>query len=67
MILVAARPAMGKTAFALSMAEYIAVKSKVPTAVFSLEMSDVQLVKRMMAMDASIDLHAINTGDLRCV
>ena len=46
------------------MAEYIAVKSKVPTAVFSLEMSDVQLVKRMMAMDASIDLHAINTGDL---
>ena len=64
LILVAARPAMGKTAFALSMAEYIAVKSKVPTAVFSLEMSDVQLVKRMMAMDASIDLHAINTGDL---
>lgn len=64
LILVAARPAIGKTAFALSMAEYIAVKSKVPTAVFSLEMSDVQLVKRMMAMDASIDLHAINTGDL---
>ncbi len=64
LILVAARPAMGKTAFALSMVEYIAVKSKIPTAVFSLEMSDVQLVKRMMAMDANVDLHAINTGDL---
>ena len=64
LILIAARPAMGKTAFALSMAEYIAVKSKIPTAVFSLEMSDTQLVKRMMAMDANVDLHAINTGDL---
>ncbi len=64
LILVAARPAIGKTAFALSMAEYIAVKSKIPTAVFSLEMSDVQLVKRIMSMDASIDLHSLNTGDL---
>lgn len=64
LILVAARPAMGKTAFALSMAEYIAVKSKIPTAVFSLEMSDTQLVKRMMAMDANVDLHNINTGEL---
>ncbi|MBE5928207.1 MAG: replicative DNA helicase [Lachnospiraceae bacterium] len=64
LILIAARPAMGKTAFALSMAEYIAVKSKIPTAVFSLEMSDTQLVKRIMAMDANVDLHAINTGDL---
>ncbi|MBE5937570.1 MAG: replicative DNA helicase [Lachnospiraceae bacterium] len=64
LILIAARPAMGKTAFALSMAEYVAVKSKIPTAIFSLEMSDEQLLKRIMAMDASIDLHAITTGDL---
>lgn len=64
LILIAARPAMGKTALALSMAEYIAVKSHVPTAVFSLEMSDIQLIKRMMAMDAGVDLHSINTGDL---
>lgn len=64
LILVAARPAMGKTAFALSIVEYVAVKSKIPTAVFSLEMSDVQLVKRIMAMDASVDLHSISTGDL---
>lgn len=63
-IIIAARAAMGKTAFALSMVEYIAVKSKIPTAVFSLEMSDEQLVKRLMAQDAGIDLHAINTGDL---
>ncbi len=65
LILVAARPAVGKTAFALSMAEYIAVKSRIPTAVFSLEMSDVQLVKRIMSMDAKIDLHSLNTGDLK--
>ena len=64
LILIAARPAMGKTAFALSLVEYIAVKSKIPTAVFSLEMSDVQLIKRIMALDANVDLHAISVGDL---
>lgn len=64
LILIAARPAMGKTAFALSMAEYIAVKNRIPTAVFSLEMNDTQLVKRIMAMDSNVDLHAITTGDL---
>lgn len=64
LILLAARPAMGKTALALSMVEYIAVKSHIPTAVFSLEMSDIQLIKRMMSMDAGVDLHSINTGDL---
>ncbi len=64
LILVAARPAMGKTAFALSLAEYVAVKSKIPTAIFSLEMSDVQLVKRIMSIDANVDLHSIMVGDL---
>ena len=64
LILIAARPAMGKTAFALSLVEYVAVKSKIATAVFSLEMSDVQLVKRIMAQDAHVDLHSISTGDL---
>ncbi len=64
LILIAARPAMGKTAFALSMAEYIAVKNRIPTAVFSLEMNDIQLVKRMMAMDSNIDLHKITVGEL---
>jgi len=64
LILIAARPAMGKTAFALSLVEYVAVKSKIPTAVFSLEMSDIQLLKRIMSLDSNVPLQSISVGDL---
>jgi replicative DNA helicase len=64
LILIAARPSMGKTAFALNIAEYVALKSNVTTAVFSLEMSQDQLVKRVLAMNSRVDSQAIRTGSL---
>lgn len=64
LILLAARPSMGKTALALNIAEHVAVKNNVPTAIFSLEMSRDQLVKRIMAMHSRIDSQSIRTGDL---
>jgi replicative DNA helicase len=64
LILIAARPSMGKTAFVLNIAEYVAVKSKVTTAIFSLEMSKVQLVNRILAMNSKVDSQSIRTGDL---
>ena len=65
LILVAARPSMGKTAFVLNIAEYVAVKSHVCTAIFSLEMSKDQLVKRMLAMNSRVDSQAIRSGELK--
>ncbi|MBQ9766524.1 MAG: replicative DNA helicase [Lachnospiraceae bacterium] len=65
LILVAARPSMGKTAFVLNIAEFVALKSKVPTAIFSLEMSRTQLVNRILAMNSKVDSQAIRTGDLK--
>ena len=64
LILVAARPSMGKTAFVLNLAEYITVKEKVPTVIFSLEMSKEQLMKRLIAMNAKVDSQKIRTGNL---
>ncbi len=64
LILIAARPSMGKTAFVLNIAEYVAVKSKVTTAIFSLEMSKNQLVNRILAMNSRVDSQAIRSGDL---
>ncbi|NLK29319.1 MAG: replicative DNA helicase [Clostridiales bacterium] len=64
LILIAARPSMGKTAFALNIAEYAALKSNVTTAIFSLEMSQDQLVKRILAMNSKVDSQAIRTGSL---
>lgn len=64
LILVAARPSMGKTAFALNIAEYVALKTNVATAIFSLEMSQDQLVKRILAMNSKVDSQAIRTGSL---
>ena len=64
LILIAARPSMGKTAFVLNIAEYIAVKSKITTAIFSLEMSKNQLVNRMLAMNSRVDSQSIRSGDL---
>jgi replicative DNA helicase len=65
LILIAARPSMGKTAFVLNIAEYVAIKSNVTTAIFSLEMSKDQLVKRIISMNSKVDSQAIRTGDLK--
>ena len=63
-ILIAARPSMGKTAFALNIAQYAAVRQKVPVAVFSLEMSKEQLVNRMLCAEAMVDSQKLRTGSL---
>ncbi len=64
LILVAARPSMGKTAFALNIAEYVAVKSKTPMVIFSLEMSKEQLVNRMFSLQSGVDAQKLRTGNL---
>lgn len=64
LILIAARPSMGKTAFALNIAEYVTVKQNVTTAIFSLEMSKEQLAKRILAMNSRVDSQKLRTGDL---
>lgn len=63
LILIAARPAMGKTAFVLNIAEYVAVKKQIPLALFSLEMSSEELVKRMLAMNSKVDSQKLRTGN----
>lgn len=64
LILIAARPSMGKTAFALNIAEYAAMINHVPTAIFSLEMSKIQLAKRLISMNSKVDSQHIRTGTL---
>ncbi len=64
LILVAARPAMGKTAFALNIAAHAAIKEKVPVAIFNLEMSKEQLVNRILCMEAMVDSNKVRTGKL---
>ncbi len=64
LIIVAARPSMGKTTLALNMAHHIAVKEKKPTAFFSLEMSREQLAQRMLCAEAKIDAHNLRRGIL---
>ncbi|MDD5130563.1 MAG: replicative DNA helicase [Candidatus Omnitrophica bacterium] len=64
LIIVAGRPSMGKSAFALGIAEYAGVVEKIPTAVFSLEMSKEQLVQRMLCSHARVDAHKVRTGYL---
>ena len=64
LILIAARPSMGKTAFALNIAEYAAMINHVPTAIFSLEMSRIQLAKRLISMNSRVDSQHIRTGSL---
>ena len=65
LILVAARPAMGKTAFVLNIAQYAAFKDNHAVAMFSLEMSKEQLVTRLMASESMVDSSRSGTGDLR--
>jgi replicative DNA helicase len=64
LIILAARPACGKTSFALDIARYAATKSKVPVGIFSLEMSKEQLVDRMICAEANVDLWKMRTGKL---
>ncbi|MBR5943336.1 MAG: replicative DNA helicase [Lachnospiraceae bacterium] len=64
LILIAARPSMGKTAFVLNIAQHIAFKQNLPVAIFSLEMSKVQLVNRLFALESSVDSQHIRTGQL---
>ena len=64
LIIIAARPAMGKTAFVLSMAKNIAVDRGIPTAIFSLEMSNVQLVNRLIMNVCELEGDKIKTGKM---
>lgn len=64
LIIVAGRPSMGKSAFALGISEYAGVVEKIPVAIFSLEMSKEQLVQRMLCAHAKVDAHKVRTGYL---
>lgn len=64
LILVAARPSMGKTAFVLNIAQYVAFKQGKTVAVFSLEMSKEQLVNRLFSMESRVDSQHLRTGNL---
>ena len=64
LILIAARPSMGKTAFVLNIVEYVALKKNRPCMIFSLEMSKDQLVNRLFSMDSGIDAQVLRTGEL---
>ena len=64
LVLVAARPSMGKTAFVLNMAQYMAFECKKTVAIFSLEMSSEQLVNRLLAMEARVDAPKLRNGSL---
>lgn len=64
LILIAARPSMGKTAFVLNLADYIVFKQHRTVAIFSLEMSKEQLVNRLFSMESKVDSQHIRTGNL---
>jgi replicative DNA helicase len=64
LIIIAARPGMGKTAFVLSMARNIAIDSQSPVAVFSLEMSSVQLITRLISSETGLSSEKLRTGKL---
>jgi replicative DNA helicase len=64
LIIVAGRPSMGKTAFALNIAEHVAVDNGLPVAIFSMEMSATQLAMRMLGSIAEVDQHKMRTGRL---
>jgi replicative DNA helicase len=64
LVIIAGRPSMGKTAFALNVARNAAVDNKVPTAVFSLEMASYQLAQRLLCSEARVDAHRVRAGTL---
>jgi len=63
LVIIAARPSVGKTAFALSLARNMAIKYSIPVGIFSLEMSAEQLAQRLLAMEGRVDLHKLRTGE----
>ncbi|MDE2706077.1 MAG: replicative DNA helicase [Gemmatimonadota bacterium] len=65
LIILAARPSVGKTAFALTLARNAAVEAGVGMAIFSLEMSKMQLAQRLLSVETKVDLHKLRTGRLR--
>lgn len=65
LILVAARPSMGKTAFVLNIAQHVAFKVEKTVAIFSLEMSKEQLVNRLFALESQVDSQSLRTGNLK--
>lgn len=65
MIILAARPSMGKTAFALNIAQHVATKNKKPVIIFSLEMPKSQLMTRMLAAEAEVEAASISKGTLQ--
>ena len=65
LVLVAARPSMGKTAFVLNIAQHVAFKKEKGVAVFSLEMSKEQLVNRLFALESQVDSQMLRTGNLK--
>ena len=65
LIIVAARPAMGKSSFALTMAQHVAVNDKVPCVIFSLEMGKNELVQRLMCSEARVDSKRLRRGNLQ--
>nr|WP_227763041.1 replicative DNA helicase [Zhaonella formicivorans] len=65
LIICAARPGMGKTSFCLNIAQKVAIKEKLPVAIFSLEMSKEQLVQRMLSSEAMVDQHKLRSGFLQ--
>ena len=65
LILVAARPSMGKTAFVLNIAQYVAFKKNRSVAIFSLEMSKEQLVNRLFSLESQVDAQALRTGNMK--
>lgn len=64
LIIVAGRPSMGKTAFALNIAQHAAIEARVPAAIFSLEMAKEQLALRMLCSEAKVDAHRLRGGFL---
>ncbi len=64
LVIIAARPAMGKTAFALNIAQQAAIKSNANVLIFSMEMSKEQLGQRLLAMESRIEMQKLKTGDL---
>lgn len=65
LIIIASRPGMGKTSLVLNIAQHVALTEKIPVAIFSLEMSRLQLAQRLMCSEARIDASALRTGSLR--
>lgn len=64
LILIAARPSMGKTAFVLNIAQYVVFHENLCAAIFSLEMSKEQLINRLFSLEARVDAQALRTGNL---